>query len=518
MKKMKALIMVMVMLMIMPAEAARIIYVPHDGRPVCAKQTAAVLEAAGVEVLLPPEELLGDATDLGNADRLWEWLVDNTDKRVDAAVLSTDALIYGSLVGSRKHDMPFDILRLRAQRFQEYQKEHKRLPIYAFGSIMRTPRSGTASGHQEPEYYQSYGADIFRYTALIDKAETDGLTRRESKEREFLEELIPTVVLSDWMERRKKNFDINKILIDVARGGAFRYLLLGRDDNAPHCQTHLESRYLKKYGLGAEGQATIAGIDELGLLLLTRAMNEKLNRMPMINVKYNWGRGGATIPAYSDEPISESISDAVKATGGIEVPSPDRADIILMVNTNPDGKTLEGGTAANDGAPRDGTKYMADLTGEYVNAGYDVTVADIAFANGADNAFMSALRERGLLFRLKGYAGWNTATNSSGWALAMSELTALMPARAVDDLLITRYLDDWAYQGNVRGIVGRQLTWLRGDGWYGALGEKKGEVQARATALLERFAERELPPFAGSDYLTVEFPWSRMFEADIIRH
>ena len=350
------------------------------------------------------------------------------------------------------------------------------------------------------------------------KAELDGLNKREKKEKEFLERLIPREVLSDWMERRKKNFDTNKELIDLAKGGAFKYLLLGRDDNAPYCQTHLESRYLTKYGagLGRERFQSAAGIDEMGLILITRAINERENRVPQVHVKYNWGRGAQTVPIYSDETIEESISSAVRATGGLQVPAPERADFVLMVNTNPNGKTLEAGSTSNDVTERDGTKYFADMVEDYVGKGYRVAVSDIAYANGSDNALMETLRNRGLLFRLIGYAGWNTATNSTGFVLSMGMLSNRMSETSVDELLVARYLDDWVYQANVRNIIARQLTWLRGDGYYGRLGDKESAVSDRTTRLMERFIESNLPPIAGSEYMKVVFPWGRMFESDVL--
>ena len=501
------------------ADPGKIIYIPIDNRPITSKQTRQVAEKLGYEVVIPPDDLLGNRDFFGDPDGLWQWLEDNAElKNLRAAVIASDSMIYGSLVGSRKHEYDPNVLAERAARFQEFHKDHKKLPLYVFSSIMRTPRSGEASGYEEPEYYRSYGADIFRYTALIDKQELEDLNRREKKEKAFLEKLIPRTVLGDWMERRKKNFDVNKQLIDLAKAKTFNYLLLGRDDNAPYCQTHLESRYLTKYGagLGKETFQSIAGIDELGLLMLTRAINERLNNVPFVFTRYNWGRGAQTVPSYSDEPIEKSIDDAIAATGGIKVPSPERADFVLAVNTNPDGKTHEAGAVINDGVSREGTAYFADLVNDYVSKGYKVAVADIAFANGADNALMESFRDRNLLFKLRAYSGWNTATNSTGFVLSTAELSKMMPDGAIDDLLLTRYLNDWAYQANVRNIMARQLTWLRGDGYYGKLGDKRDAVSDRTTRLLERFVENNLPPFAGSEYMKVLFPWGRMFEADIL--
>ncbi|MBR1579546.1 MAG: DUF4127 family protein [Selenomonadaceae bacterium] len=502
------------------ADPGKIIYIPIDNRPISLKQTVAVAEKLGYEMVVPPDELLGNRDFPGNPDGLWQWLEENADlKNLRAAVIASDSMIYGSLVGSRKHELDEAELTARAERFFEFHKDHKKLPLYVFSSIMRTPRSGAASGHEEPEYYRSYGADIFRYTALIDKQELEGLNRREKKEIAFLEKLIPRTVLSDWMERRKKNFDANKHLIDLAKKKTFRYLLLGRDDNAPYCQTHLESRYLTKYGsgLGKETFQSTSGIDEIGMLMLTRAINERVNNVPLVYVKYNWGKGGQTIPAYSDVPIEDSIDEAIAAAGGVKVPRAERADFVLAVSTNPNGKTAEAMNAVlNDGKAREGTNYFVDTVNDYVSKGYKVAVADIAFSNGADNALMEEMRNRNLLFKLQAYGGWNTATNTTGFVLSTAMLSKMMPDGAIDDLLVTRYLDDWAYQANVRNIMARQLTWLRGDGYYGKLGDKRDAVSDRTTRLLERFVEQNLPPFAGSEYMKVIFPWGRMFEADIL--
>ena len=107
------------------------------------------------------------------------------------------------------------------------------------------------------------------------------------------------------------------------------------------------------------------------------------------------------MPSYSDEPIKDSIADAIAATGAMAVTAPEKADLVLTVNTNPNGKTYEANDRANDGTPREGTKYFADIVQEYVQKGYPVGVADIAYANGSDNAVMQELKDRGLLFKLR---------------------------------------------------------------------------------------------------------------------
>ena len=493
----------------------KILYIPHDSRPIVNKQTIAVLEKAGVQIVSPPLELLGNRENLGDPDLLWDWLNKNAKKDLTAAVISSDALLYGSLVGSRKHEYDADEILARADLFVEFRKKHKKLPLYVFGSIMRTPRTGLASGYEEPDYYRYYGTNIFRLTELMDKQELEGLTPREIKEFNFLQRLIPTKAIEDWMGRREKNFDANKKLIDCTRDKTFNYLLLGRDDNAPYSQTHNEGRKLLEYGRGIKSYMTTAGIDEFGLVLLARAVNERAGTSPKIFVKYNLGRGAQTIPAYSDEPIDDSIKSAISVTGSTLTDDESRADFILAVNTNPDGTTFEANDEINNGVARAGTRFFVDTVQDYLSDGRKVIVADVAFANGSDNALMEDLKQRGLLFKLRAYSGWNTPTNSSGFALSTGILSARMKDNAIKELLLYRYLDDWAYQANIRQAGASQLDWIAGDGRYESLDDKLSVTEENCASLLEFFVQKNLPKFTGNDNIRVKFPWNRMFEAEI---
>ena len=495
----------------------KILYIPHDNRPVVDEQTIAVIEKVGYKVITPPEEFLGNRERFGEPDKLWKWLEDNCKKDIRAAVISSDAMLYGSLVASRKHNIDRQTILNRVELFKEFRKSHKKLPIYVFGSIMRTPRSAEASGYEEPDYYRNYGANIFRYTALEDKQEVEGLDSREKKEIEFLQKLIPKKALSDWKDRHDKNFSANEKLIDLAKEKNFNCLILGRDDNAPYSQTHMESRHLKTYAAGIDKNnfQNIAGIDEVGLMLLTRAVNDRQKNQPKIFVKYNYGRGGQTLPSYSDETIAETISAEITAVGGRQVEDYKRADLVLAVNTNADGQTHEATDGLNGSKERTGTKFFIDTVQEYLDANKSVAVADIAFANGSDNALMELLNKRGMLFKLNAYSGWNTATNSTGFALATGILSKRMAYADKKNLLVTRYLDDWAYQANVRNIVAGQIKWLHGNGVYESLDEKIDTVSDESSRMMTNFVKNNLQSANIVGNLKVEFTWNRMFESKI---
>lgn len=88
-----------------------------------------------------------------------------------------------------------------------------------------------------------------------------------------------------------------------------------------------------------------------------------------------------------------------------------------------------------------------------------VAVADIAYGNGADNALVKELFNEGKAYRIAAYGGWNTAGNTIGFALSQGLLAPRMTEAGKDNLLNIRYLDDWAYQANVRMKVSAELIW-----------------------------------------------------------
>ena len=498
-------------------QGKKILYIPIDNRPISLTQTIDVAKKLGYEVLVPPEEILGTRESKGDPDKLWTWLNENA-AGANAAVISTDSMLYGSLVGSRQHNLTADQILTRAKKFVEFKQKFPYIPIYAFGTVMRTPRMGSPVA-EDPDYYNTYGTQIFRYTALRDKIETDGLTKRETKEFAGLEGSIPANHLEDWFNRRKKNYDALKYFVELTRDYTFDYFLMGCDDSAEYSQTHLEGRHLTEYAedLGKARCQVMSGADELGVLMLSRAINRDIGEIPFVAVRYNKGTGSQTFPRYGNETISESVDGAILAAGGFRITTANRADFVVAVNTNYDGKTLEANLPGNFTTPRRGTKSFMKILDELIDKNYPVGVVDVAYANGADNALMEQLREKNLLFKIRAYGGWNTASNSSGFLIGAGVLTPWMDNRDVDDLLLTRYFDDWVYQANVRREVTDLLPKILGTGSKGSLDDKEARVDALTSEMAMKFVKENivLPPGYLLKNILFTHPWNRMYEADV---
>ena len=496
--------------------AEKILFIPHDDRPVSSQQPADVVAQLGYEIVSPPTELLTQP------DKLWAWFYENAPF-ADAAVVGSDSLLYGGLIPSRSHEISAEELSARVENFKTLREKNPNLNLYLFGSLMRTPHVGTPGDREEPAYYGQYGTQIFQLTRLLDKQEISKLNGAEKKYLAELEKAIPDEILDDWFARREKNLSATKKILDLVKDGHINFFIIGRDDNAPLCQTHREKLQLDEYmkDIPKTKAQSHAGIDEFAMLLLTRAVNDLTGNLPFVNVQFNRGVGAKTVPSYSDEQIGDSIRDEILIAGGMFVPNPQRADFVLLVNTDPKGKTYEPYnscppvplTKQQEKYFARNAKYFADMVEDAVNKNLPVGVADIIDANGADNFLMAQLEEKNLLFKLQAFGGWNTATNTSGFAIGTGILAKKMNRHSIDRLLVTRYLDDWAYQANVRTQIGDYLTkYPNPYQIFLNLKEYEPEVVKRENILMHEFAVEHFPQW---NSFVVSNPWHRMFECRI---
>lgn len=490
------------------------VFVPLDTRPVSRDYTVETMQAAGWDIEIPPEELLSSASRTGQPDKLFEWLEKKARESV-AVVVSADALIYGGLVDSRTHYYDEAVLKSRAERLLHLKKKSGNPNVYAFVTIMRSPRASAAP--VEPAYYQEWGPRLFRQGALRDKADLQGLNRKETKELQELNRTIPRSLEEDFYGRRKLNFRTTELLLHGVESGQFNYLLIGRDDTAPLSQAHKEARQMSTLvnELPKEKIRFFSGADQLGLLLLAQAANRLTYTIPLVYADYAPGCGGDTVPTYEDDRISVSAREHIFASGGYPVKSPSRADYVLAVNTPYTGAMKEASDVSNDGVIDRHTEAFLDKIQHYMAQGKKVIVSDSAYGNGADNALVKGLFQRGLAYKVAAYGGWNTSGNALGFALAQGLVSPYYRPGAAADLLNIRYLDDWAYQANARMAVYTNVIWPAHMPNSGFTEEQKAVAEKAVGEAIVQVAQ----PLMGEVVKEYDFklPWSRMFEAQPVK-
>ncbi len=427
----------------------KICFIPIDNRPVCynlAKDIAAIDE--NIEFFIPPREFLGDLTRSAGVNEIIEW-IENIPE-CDAMVISLDTIAYGGLIPSRRSTDSLEDIKSRLKRLKPLLKNKK---VYAFSSIMRI--SNNNYNEEEKEYWKDWGKKIFEYSY---SGVNDG---------------IPQAILDDYLATRKRNFEINKTYLNWG----LNTLIFSKDDCAPKGFNVDEALELER--LGAK---TKTGADEIPLTLLARAIEKEIK----VFVEFTEPDYKDCISNYEDVSIEKSVQGQLELGGFTQVQTREEADVILIVNNfiEKQGEYVMGWTTQ----PFRKTFTPPDKP---------YAIADVRYANGADNDFVEQLLPQIDLKNFYGYAGWNTSANTIGSLLAGVKVrwnAGKYNEAAFKRLQIIRFLEDWAYQANVRGMI-----------------ENPCDIQALMKPYEIKLAEifGQVPPI---EYL---YPWNRKFEVEI---
>ncbi len=492
--------------------AEKILFIPLDNRPVSLEYTADSFRKAGVEVCTPPISLLASDQKSGDPEGLLQWL-DQEAPGSSGAVVASDSVIYGGLVNSRTHELPEAILQKRAQQLLTFKQKHPLVPLYVFGTVMRSPKWSSAPA--EPTYYVQYGPQIFQWGVLRDKKELGLLKKKEVQQLVEMERAIPETIRQDVLSRRDKNRNVLQVIAEGILEGKLDYFLIGRDDSAPYSEAHRDARHLlaELDTVPAYKIRSFSGTDELGMVLLNRALNKARGTVPLVYGFYGRGVGKATVPSYEDGPIGQSYREHVLAAGGYPAQSAKWADLVLGINTRQDGTTPGADTNLNTDTLDPTTKDFLDQAASYLRQKKNVGIADIAFGNGGSNALMKELFHRQQQYEMGSYAGWNTAGNSLGYALGQGLLRPYLPEADRKTLLEIRYLDDWIYQSKVRQALRRNVIYPHQ--WPD--GKLTEEETAAAEAYLTPAMKKAAAPYLKNDVenYTYRLPWHRTFEIQV---
>lgn len=440
----------------------KVAFVPIDNRPVCYTLPELISKIdSGFELFLPNRRDLGDLTKSANIENIFEWL--KNLRNIDGIILSLDTLAYGGLIPSRRCPETFEQISARIKCLKEILEE-KKCKIHAFSSIMRI--SNNNYNEEEKEYWGKYGRKIFEYSYNFDK---NGEAAAD----------IPAEILEDYLNTRKRNFEINKIYLKWQQEGLLDTLVFSKDDCAEFGLNAAEARELEK-----AGGYTKTGADEIPLSLLSRILQGEMEVCPIfLEPEYK-----NLISNYEDISIEDSVKGQLELAN-CRITDENNADILLYVNNF---KIRQG-------------EIVMKADTESFNGSFTVPcrpymIADVRYANGADNNFVKALFENKFLDEnFYGYSAWNTSANTLGSLILgakMKFLASKYNKKAFDALQITRFADDWAYQANVRQELCSPDT----------------KFLTKKMLPFEKIIKNVIMSDTDIKYC---FPWNRLFEVEI---
>lgn len=497
----------------------RILYLPLDERPCNLLFPQMMADSCPeLELSLAPAELLGKKKRPADVEALWDYLERSVPSH-DCAVLSVEMLFFGGLLPSRIHHMAPERARDLLARLRSLAARCPGTRIYLSQLIMRTPRY--SSSDEEPDYYATWGFELFRRAYLADKLERKGGDDAERAELDALERSVPAEFRDDYEHRRAFNLSLLEDVLDLVEQGVVDTLFIPQDDSSEFGYTALDQRRIgEKIQAMTRGAHvfTHPGADEAGCEMLVRAYLDAVGARPRVHVLYGTVLAPQVVPLYEDRPLGVSVEQHLLACGCAPCADAARADLVLAVNAP--GDPMQ--EAREQGRP-DATyrtfrcqgAFVREL-GELVCAGGAVALADCAFANGGELELLRRLDEARALEQLVSYKGWNTTCNTLGTSIAQGVL-ATRGAReeALARNLAYHVVDDALYQSDVRWWLERQLAGTPLT--YFDLGDGADELGRRAAARLQELLAHTCPRSFRHRPVTVDsiaFPWNRLFEIE----
>ena len=486
----------------------KIIFLPLDNRPVSYLLPKQIADFSSIDLIMPERKYLGDLkknADLNNIEGWLNNLVGNSRDCSLQMIISLDTWIYGGLVQSRKHDFTLDELKSRVDFFKNYCKglRPQVLTIYGFSSIMRIPNYN--SDEEEKYYWRDYGEKIFKWSELMYKVGR-GIKEAECTHEELIERWyqstneIPPQILADYRGLRDKNFSVNMLWLESLHDACFDYLIFSCDDSGKYGMNIAEAEYLKQqiysHKLG-ECSKVMSGTDEIPLLLMTKIVLKKSNFTPTVSIVWGSENGKNCNVNYESGSISDSLSNQINILD-LTVKNLNDSDVCLCIHVP---ESLQGDHVFNK--EPDKTKNSVEKiikTVKELNKPF--IIIDLAYANGADPVLVESLFETNIDWKMcYGYSAWNTSSNAIGSALAIgiNRLLAEKENRFNENkfkkCLLTRFLDDYAYQAKIR----------------------HSEITQEETNVKIKSYEKKIIKLLGLDNLEVRYklPWKRSFEIEV---
>ena len=457
----------------------KIAFIPIDNRPVCYQLPEQISKLAKEnEILLPSVSLLGNLSQNAEIEKILNWLSEL--KNIDVIILPLDTIAYGGLIPSRRSSDSYETIKERINRLVKILKKLN-AKVYAFSSILRISNNNV--NEEEKEYWSKYGTKIFEYSYNLHKAELEKTDKPGTD--------IPKEILDDYLSSRRRNFEINKYYIELYKKGVFNTLVFSKDDCAKYGLNVKEANKLIDLTLLEENIFVKTGADEIPLTLLSRALNK--HKQIKIAPVYTNPDSINKISKYEDISVEESVKSQIELAGGI-ISDENNCDLIMLINNF---KEEQGELVMGVDVPL--------FEGELKLPQKPYFIADILNANGSDNNFIKELFKHNYFGEFYGYTAWNTTGNTLGSALAfaLTYFGAKKPSKTMfRDIQITRFLDDWAYQANVRA-----------------------KIRGNNDNLINNIIEKEMEPFEKIIFdkfetkhikINYSFPWDRFFEIKIL--
>ena len=550
-----------------------IVFLPLDDRPCCWQFPQRLAQIAQVDLLLPTRALwCGEdkrQPERANpeGEKLLAWFKDalalgsaaNRDGAEAPCLLAAvDALLYGGLVASRRPRPPY----MAAPLLQRLLAELPGYSLYLFSVIMRVaPTQYTAAevegalrltklsqqfaqeleqhyaaaAHSAGAVAHTEGAPVVAAVSQVaaakiahtEKSYRELNIRRRAAEAQVLSarnwsdlyQLSP-VFWQQYLGFRRRKDEINELLLEAwtkraqteACGGGFLALCL--DDSKTSGLNLWEAKFLQERLNSCSSASVGVGTDETAMLLLARAV------CGHSSLEIVWPYAGAEeqVGRYEGKNLAQVLASQAQWLNAVLLPEgqsgPGSAVPQIFVYA-PWQSQLEACSQAEGKSDLPEPLWSAwqQKVAASLEAGKQVYIADLAYANGGSRQLVSWLIQSGAVAKIAGYSAWNTLGNALGTILAWAALASWRRAcpkfkaspaeqacleKEQRRFLLERLLDDYFYQTLIRpqlsAKVGGAFVLLGKEQQLALESEILAQEKSYLAQLVQAWPEKKIEP------------------------
>ena len=385
-----------------------ILLVPLDSRPVCSTMVQKLGRIVGLNVIVPPKELLDNYRHPANRKKLYEWL-NNNISHYQKAIISADILLHGSLLQSRQTTVTPKEQQKFLQGLQKLRQENGMHTAIDIFSII--PRLLVSDELLPDRWYQFH---LMRYSQLLDMTEINNDPYMTKELLEY-QNKIPNNILAKYLALFKNSHQFNLALLEVARKQQSQVpfnIIIGQDDASPFGLPHRNALQLQKFMQHEKLQhhtSITYGADEIASLLLTRYYLQQQKWQPKVYLQFATPNTEFMHMPYMAVSTGAAIRNQLQFVGAAITDDYQAADVILYIHCG-DEKHLP-------------QKQQVQAISNILAQNKRLALVDLSANFNAEEMLLPyLLDEKVPVNHLCAYAGWNTFSNSSGTAIAQSLL------------------------------------------------------------------------------------------------
>ena len=510
-----------------------ILLVPLDSRPPCREFVVNGGKIIGRTIVTPPTEYMDYYSKAGETMEMRQWLAENAGG-ADAVILSVDQLLSGGLLAAREAHISHADIDALATYLRTLHSAHPNVPLHAFYILPRAIPQDGIEGWRERRA-------LLAYARLLGRV-GEGLPVDED-EMERLRGEFPPDDLEKYLAHFAESTALASTLIDLTEEGVLTRLILGQDDGEEYSVGNLKKKelaaLLAQKHIAQERAMIVHGADEIALSMLAQLSVDELRTrggaVPRIALRY--ARADMADMIFPFMAVSNDVTaqEKIAMLGAALAEDGTSSDLTLLIS------------AGDSGADTLGTRApAAAAVKDMLTAGTPVALVDLSRHFHAEETLFPILIEKSVpVNALTAYAGWNTASNAIGTALAQAVLyhCAMQRAENSEESARTTYANLAFLTGRIaedefylKETIDRVNDTLRNAGYQNTADLDLTRNWRWANDLLTNDLSRRIrsyestapfrAPFVQNDMrlravrnnITAYYPWPRTFEIRMETH